>query len=447
MMLFRAGASSEAFAATATPATETAFRGVRPASRATELDVLLLDGEHRQTLAALRTYARAGLRAGAVAGQSDADWAPSLRSRLCTLGASVPDLGSDAERYVEAILDLLDQHPTRVLLAAHDGSIQALRLRRADIERRTALPLASEAALDIAVDKTRTLSLAADLGVAVPVTVSLNDMDDIAPAMREVGFPAVLKPDASWVVRDGRGVRLSPNVVQTVDEARRTFAHVLEEGGRALMQQFLPGRREAVSLFYARRRFWGRLAQVSYREWPVLGGASVFCETIPLLPDITADAERLVRAMDLEGCSMVEFRRDREGRPVLMEVNPRMGGSVGLAIAAGVNFPRMLYAWALGETLQQTHEYRIGARLRWLAGDVWNLKCAFEMQGHPDIPSRSKATRTFLLDFLRPAVTLDGLDLADMYPALAEVNKIVFQHGLRRLRQVLWPARTHNSER
>ena len=31
---------------------------------------------------------------------------------------------------------------------------------------------------------------------------------------------------------------------------------------------------------------------------------------------------------------MVEFRRDRQGQPVLMEVNPRMGGSLALAIAA-----------------------------------------------------------------------------------------------------------------
>src|SRR6266851_319636 len=161
--------------------------------------------------------------------------------------------------------------------------------------------------------------------------------------MREVGLPAVLKPDESWVERGGKGVRLSPNIVRTVDEANQVYEHVLEKGGHAMIQQWLPGRREAVTLFYAAGQFWARLAQVSYREWPVLGGASVLCETIPLLPDITGDAERLVRAIDLEGCSMVEFRRDQRGRPALMEVNPRMGGSVALAIAAGVNFPQLLY--------------------------------------------------------------------------------------------------------
>jgi len=203
-----------------------------------------------------------------------------------------------------------------------------------------------------------------------------------------------------------------------------------------MIQQWLPGRREAVTLFYAAGQFWARLAQVSYREWPVLGGASVLCETIPLLSDITGDAERLVRAIDLEGCSMVEFRRDHQGRPALMEVNPRMGGSVALAIAAGVNFPQLLYDWKVNRTLTQHGDYHVGTRLRWLAGDIWNLKGAFELQGHPDIPPQLRAVSTFLLDFIRPGNTLDGLEFTDMRPVLAELNKMLFRPGVRRVRNI-----------
>jgi carbamoylphosphate synthase large subunit len=286
------------------------------------------------------------------------------------------------------------------------------------------------------------LELAVELGITVPQSLPLRDVDDLAPALAEVGFPAVVKPHESWVERGGVGTRLSPNVVMTYDEAKQTLEHVFEEGGSALLQQFLPGRREAVTLFYASGRFWARLAQISYREWPVLGGASVLCETIPLLPDITSQAEKLVRAMDLEGCSMVEFRRDPQGRPVLMEVNPRMGGSVALALAAGVNFPELMFDWKLGRGLREIQTYGVGKRLRWLAGDVWNLKCAFEMQGHPDVPSRLSAVRAFFLDFLRPATSLDGINLDDMAPVIGEFDKIVFQHGKRRIRNLVRRAPT-----
>jgi predicted ATP-grasp superfamily ATP-dependent carboligase len=412
-----------------------------------ELDVLLLDAEHRQTLAAMRVYARLGLRVGAVASASEAWWAPSLRSRWCQAAAAVSDLSTDAAGYADDLLAFLDDHPSRMLVPTHDGSIQAIRLRRADFERRTLLPLASESALSVAISKTRTLSLAAELGIRVPESIPLRDISDVGPAMRQVGAPAVLKPLESWVERgDGTGCRLSPNVVSTEDEAKAVLEHVLSEGGRGLIQPWLPGRREAVSVFYANGRIWARVAQVSYREWPILGGASTLCETISLLPDISEDAERLVTAMDLEGCSMVEFRRDRNGKPVLMEVNPRMGGSVNLAIAAGVNFPKLMADWKLHSTLEEVHNYKVGARLRWLPGDVWNLKCVFENQGHPDVPPKLAASGTFLMDFFRRRAIIDGVEFSDLRPTLAEMNKIVFRHSLKRIRNYFLPSEALKGE-
>jgi len=103
---------------------------------------------------------------------------------------------------------------------------------------------------------------------------------------------------------------------------------------------------------------------------------------------------------------------------------------------AGVNFPRLVHAWKLGRLSEEPANYQIGRRLRWLSGDVWNLKCAFEMQGHPDIPSRLSATTTFLRDFLRPASTIDLIDSSDMRPAFAEFNKVVVHHGMRRVRSL-----------
>ena len=47
---------------------------------------------------------------------------------------------------------------------------------------------------------------------------------------------------------------------------------------------------------------------------------------------------------------MVEFRRDREGRPVLMEVNARMPGSMALAISAGCQLSRIAVLVGSGQT-------------------------------------------------------------------------------------------------
>src|SRR5262249_16295174 len=143
-------------------------------SAAQQVDVLLLDAECRQTLASMRSYARAGLRVGAVACESDAWWAPSLKSRACSMRAAVPSYTSQPDAFVDRLLDLIDATQAQMLLPAHDGSIEALRARRTEVERRIALPLGSEAALDIAVSKARTLALATELGIAIPRSVRVT---------------------------------------------------------------------------------------------------------------------------------------------------------------------------------------------------------------------------------------------------------------------------------
>ena len=191
--------------------------------------------------------------------------------------------------------------------------------------------------------KARTLSVARSLGIAVPRNRHVADMKDAANAIADIGLPAVIKPFRSWVNNSGVGAHLTSEPVTTVDGAHQALERILSQGSHALLQEWLPGRRDAVSIFYAQGRVWARFAQASYREFPALGGVSVLCESLPLLDDIVQPAEALVREIGLEGCSMVEFRRNAQGRPVLMEINPRIGGSVALAVRSGVNFPNMHY--------------------------------------------------------------------------------------------------------
>jgi predicted ATP-grasp superfamily ATP-dependent carboligase len=390
-----------------------------------DLHALVLDAHYRQAYAAIGSLSQTGLRVGAVACSAESSWAPGLRSRWCCFKATVPDFDSDGHRYVDAVLDLLNERRARMILPSHDGSIQALRRRRADVERRTFFPLASEAALDIATSKTRTLALGATLGIAVPRSTVVRNEADIRAALNEFGRHAVIKPTSSWGDSRGLGIRIGADAVTSVESAMAELEKIRGAGMDGIIQELLPGRRDAVTVFRASGRIWARFAQTSYREFPPLGGASVLCESIPLLPDVVEPAEKLVDAANLDGCSMVEFRRDRAGRPVLMEVNARLPGSVALAISAGVNFPRLLYGWALGEPLQEIRDYEVGRRLRWLSGDVWYLKCVREGQGRPDTPSLGRALTTFFGDFVRRPGALDGVHLGDIVPALYE-----FQHGV-----------------
>lgn len=395
-------------------------------------DVLVLDAQFRQSLAVMRTLSRSGIRVGGVACTSEARWAPALKSRWCCQQSIVPDFEDNARAYGDAVLELLDRHPARLIIPSHDGAIQTLRARRAEIERRTFFPMASEAALDIAVSKPRALALATELGIAVPKSVVVTRSSDVRAAINEVGCPAVIKPVQSWGESNGVGSRHGAEPANTLHEAAELVDKMLAAGLHAVVQDWLPGRRDAVSIFRANGRIWARFAQMSHREFPPLGGSSVLYESIPLLDDLVRPAEALVNAADLDGCSMVEFRRDREGRPVLMEINARLAGSVGLAISAGVDFPRLLYTWATGKRLEEITHYDIGRRARWLSGDVWYLKDVLTTPDRIDTPTLGQAVGTFFSDFVRRPSALDGFDFSDPLPTLYELQQGLLHPILRR---------------
>ena len=358
----------------------------------------------------MRELGSAGI---AVCAVETAPGAPAFASRWCAESSIVPDFARDPDAYVDSLIELCAQRRPRALIPCHDGTIEALRSRRDDVERVVPVALAPEAPLAAALDKRTTLGVAATLGVRVPRGETVTDAGDAGAALDETGLPAVIKPARSWAGSQ----RLVSGLSTTREGAVGAIAEMVDAGTPALVQEWLPGAREAVSFIYADGRFWARFAQRAERMYPPLGGSSVLRVSIPLPPDVNTAAERLVTELDLEGYSEVEFRRDRQGNAVLMEINPRLSASVEVAVRAGVPFSRLLYAWAAGEPLEPVDRYRTGVRMRWLGGDLKWLESAMRERRHPDLPGRAHALGTFMADFARPT-GYDYWDPRDPRPAL-----------------------------
>ena len=87
-----------------------------------------------------------------------------------------------------------------------------------------------------------------------------------------------------------------------------------------------------------------------------------------------APALRLLAALDWHGPAMVEFKDPGKGRrPILMEINGRLWGSLPLAVAAGINFPRLLAQLFLALPLHSPNGYAVGVHCRHLRGDLSHL--------------------------------------------------------------------------
>jgi predicted ATP-grasp superfamily ATP-dependent carboligase len=341
---------------------------------------------------------------------------PTFSSRWCEKGWYAPSYQQSDSSYLTYLKQWLEQIGARVLVASSDGTIEVIRHHRELFERDTCVALAKESALAIATNKEKTLEVARGLGLLIPRGVSVEAVSDVDAAVHEIGLPAVVKPVESWRWGELQGARLVCKLVTSPDEARRAVEGLVRFGGSALFQQFLSGRREAISFLYGRDQIYARFAQWAKRTQPPLGGTSVLRQSIAIPSDIGEQAEHLIREIDLEGYSEVEFRRDDQGKPYLMEINPRLSASVEVAVRAGVDFPYLLYQWAQGSSIEKIEGYRTGLWMRHLAGDLVTTVASLKQHGRPGVASPAKALLDFWISFCIP-MGYDYLDWKDPLPA------------------------------
>ena len=393
---------------------------VQASSSVEHYDVLVLDAKLRQSLVTLRSLGSRGMRAAALESSDviTSESLPSFSSRWCVRGYKAPAYRQRVEPYLAYLQQILTANRVRVLITSSDGTLALVREHRQELEAQVRIALAKEAALAVACNKEQTLQVAQRLGLAVPRGVAVHNVQEVAAAIHEVGLPAVVKPVETWDwgSQDRRGSRLVCVLVTTLAEAQRAVERLTGRGRSVLFQQYLSGRREAVSLLYADNIFYARFAQWAKRTQPPLGGTSVLRQSIALPRDITEQAERLVQAIGLEGYSEIEFRRDAAGKAFLMEVNPRLSASVEVAVRAGVDFPYLLYQWANGDCIDHVEQYRVGGWMRYLGGDIVTTAQMVAQQGRPGVPSTPRAFYEFFTAFFLPG-GYDYLDWRDPRPA------------------------------
>jgi predicted ATP-grasp superfamily ATP-dependent carboligase len=276
--------------------------------------------------------------------------------------------------------------------------------------------------LEIANDKTRTLEVADKLGIAYPRSIQVDGPDDLPGIAAEFGFPFVLKPTISWTGKSA--IRMVPVEVTDSTEALDATLQFQAAGADLIAQEFASGRREGVSLFLVGGEVLAYCGHVAHRTSPLLGGVSVLRESI-VVPEAVLDAAvRLAKTIGLEGPCEVEFRRNADGKPLLMEINARLAGTLENAIQSGVDFPLMTWRWASGQSVSRVEGYRTGVRTRWLHGDLRWLHENLFRNGRPDTVPRSRGLWLFASEFARTR-HYDYIDVRDPGPAIAELQSIV----------------------
>jgi len=176
-------------------------------------------------------------------------------------------------------------------------------------------------------------------------------------------------------------------------------------------QQYISGRGVGVEfLFYRGRKIW-HFAHERVHEYPLTGGASSYRRSVNPSAAMLHDAEKLLTALKWHGVAMVEFKMDAKGQHWLMEINPRLWGSLALSIDTGVDFPLGLLQIARGDVTEQQPKYKVPYYTRDLRTDVDWLKSNLRA----DTQDPLLHTRSHLLSFLELLRPLSGRESWDHF--------------------------------
>lgn len=151
-------------------------------------------------------------------------------------------------------------------------------------------------------------------------------------------FPLIVKPRCG---SGSQGVR----VVHDAAELAR-----VPRDGSLIAQELLPGAEYSVDVLC--RRDGTVVAAVPRERLKVDSGVAVTARTLHH-PELEALTARLARSLGFNGVANVQWRLDGAGRPRLLEVNPRLPGTMPLTVASGVHMPGWMVAEALGATVPE----------------------------------------------------------------------------------------------
>ena len=407
------------------------------------MSVLVMDASGNHALAVVRSLGRRGVRVAA-AGET---WcAQSFLSRHCARRFlySSPERG--IREFRAALGRILARARPAMVMPMTERTILALLTGPDGIGSQAALaPFPPRESLRVAFDKSETLWLAASLGVAVPRTWSFARLPDFEVLRSRLTYPAVIKPRRSEIVTvDGRIVPSGP--VAYCFGPERLEALFLEVHRRAplpLVQEYIPGDGYGISALCDRGRIRALFAHRRLRMIQPTGSGSSLRESVAPPPAMAEAARRLLEALRWHGVAMVEFKLDaRDGAPRLMEINGRFWNSLPLAVAAGVDFPFLLYRLGIEGTCPERFDYRVGVRSRWLAGDARHLLAV--LRGRPagwtdPFPPRLQTLREFMRLGGRD-LHYDELQASDPGPLLAELVEALLRQVPRRLASLRSPA-------
>lgn len=275
-------------------------------------------------------------------------------SKYCTGSFTYPDPFKEEEAFIKVLKDNIAELQPKVLMPTHDESVVIMR-HRDEFPKELIIPYESADKLLMLANKAESTEVARKAGVAVPEVY--NSAEEVKC------YPVVFK---TVIGNSAKGVYFPKNkeeLLKLMDE------HKNEE---TLLQEWIGGTDYSVDCVR-----WDGFCKMSVYHALVTktdGGGTTTQREIVEMPQLEAEAKKLMDAVDFRGVCGMDFRYDpKTNKIAYIETNARFTGGLATPVAAGFDIPWVVYKLATEGKYEEPINVRIGTRTKWILGDVITL--------------------------------------------------------------------------
>jgi D-aspartate ligase len=315
-----------------------------------KIGALVIGGDH-PGLGVARSLGRRGIPVYILEDQHSI----SLFSRYPSRVIRVQDL-RDERKTVDTVLEVGRRYGLQnwVLFPTRDETVAAFSRYRAELAEFFRVTTPDWETVKWAWDKKNTHELAKKLQIPTPETWNPRSLEELEPLYCRL--PLAIKPAVKENFFYATGAKAWR--ANTVDELQNLFSKASRQikPEEIMVQEIIPGdgkQQFSYCAFFREGQVHSSLVARRGRQHPrEFGRAATYVESIEL-PVIEELSERFLKAIDYYGLVEIEFKHDlRDGKYKLLDVNARTWGFHSIGAAAGVDFPYLLYADQLGQSVE-----------------------------------------------------------------------------------------------
>lgn len=339
------------------------------------LDVLLTDGEYKNTYGILRALKEKNLRVGIL---FNSPFSICIYSRLVDkrffIKSNLLKNSSEEEfsKYATEVLNILKGNKISVFMPVGNMSFHFASKYKEELENYTNLVVVDKEYMQIAQNKENTFKFAEEIGVPVPKTYYIDCLEDTQGIIEQINYPCVIKKTNFF---EG-GVIYCNDKDELVSKLNTIIGAQRSNASRPIIQEYVEGPGTGFYGIFNEGRCINYFIHERIHEYPVTGGRSSFAKSI-YNDKLKELGIKVLERLNWHGVAMVEFKKDSANNTYkLMEINPKYWGSLELSYRSGINFPYLNYLIAMDKPLPEKQQiYKENVYFRWILPDdfLWKL--------------------------------------------------------------------------